>query len=63
MYEGVEAGENEQRHHRAQGHHIVELQRQKTGLALGRIVRSVDRQVAENRWIFQSIGEVLKKEE
>lgn len=25
MYEGVEAGENEQRHHGAQRHHIVEL--------------------------------------
>lgn len=25
MYEGVEAGEDEQRHHGAQRHHIVEL--------------------------------------
>lgn len=65
MYEGVEAGENEQRHHRAQRHHIVELQFQKTwrsGLARGLIAHSVGCQVAENRLNLQSVGEVLKKD-
>lgn len=53
VYEGVEAGENEQRHHGAQRHDVVELWLQH--------VAFWSRIVVFGYWIFQSACEVLRE--
>lgn len=53
MYEGVEAGEDEQRHHGAQRHHVVELGRQ-DGADFAVLHRLIGRRV------LQPGGEVLR---
>lgn len=53
MYEGVEAGEDEQRHHGAQRHHIVELRLKDVPL-----VAVTCRLIG--RLVLQPAGEVLR---
>lgn len=61
MDEGVEAGEDEQRHHGAQRHHVVELGLQhaaRVPVLGGRIRRLVG---GARGGVLQPAGEVLKK--
>lgn len=59
MYEGVETGEDEQRHHGTQRHHVVELGLQHiarvSGSHVGRLIGGV-----HSGHVLQSAGEVLK---
>lgn len=54
MYEGVEAGEDEQRHHGAQRHHVVELGLQEAPLV------AVSHRLIGRRFL-QPAGEVLQR--
>ena len=62
MYEGVEAGEDEQRHHGTQSHHIVKLGLQHIA-SISAINGLVGLQIEGDvsRRVFQPTGEVLKK--
>lgn len=58
VQQGVEAGEEQQRQHRAQSHHVVELGLQRTAPILSHI-RPIFRAVV-GRSILQTAGEVLE---
>lgn len=58
VQQGVEAGEEQQRQHRAQSHHVVELGLQRTAPILSHI-RPIVRAVV-GRSILQTAGEVLE---
>lgn len=61
MYEGVEAGENEQRHHGAERHHVVELGLQHVASVpalQSNICRPIEGGVGG--WVLQPACEVLK---
>ena len=63
MYEGVEAGENEQRHHGAERHHIVKFRLQNIASVQSLIRRSIGGEVSFCGCVrvLQPTCEVLKK--